>query len=383
MSDRMSRDRQSRFAQSSAALRAFMQKEVRHLLRDKQTLSILLLLPLAQLLLFGFAVRTDVNNIRVAVVAPSLDIATAALQTQLAHSGRFTVLPAVRTVSEVEALFRRERVDVGIILEGGIADALAAGEPVRIEIVADASDPNNGTTMQNYTLAALREWQQRLGASTPGVRIETRVRMRFNQTLESVNLFVPGLIALILTLVAALMTAISLSKEKERGTYEILLVSPLHPWQIIIGKVMPYLVLSMANLVTVLVAARLVFGVPFVGSVPLLVATAALFALVSLSLGVLIAAITNSQLAAMLAALGGTMLPSTMLSGMIFPIASLPLPMQVISNIIPARWFIQISRGIMLKGAGIAELWQPILVLCVMLVVLLTLAIRRTSVRLA
>jgi ABC-2 type transport system permease protein len=360
-----------------------MRKEVRHLLRDKQTLSILLLLPLAQLLLFGFAVRTDVNNIRVAVVAPSLDIATAALHAQLTNSGRFTVLPAVRTVSDVEALFRRERVDVGIILVGGIADAIAAGDVVRVEIVADASDPNNGTTMQNYTLAALREWQQRLGGSTAGVRIESRVRMRFNQTLESVNLFVPGLIALILTLVAALMTAISLSKEKERGTYEILLVSPLHPWQIIIGKVMPYLVLSMANLVTVLVAARLVFGVPFVGSVPLLIATAMLFALVSLSLGVLIAALTNSQLAAMLAALGGTMLPSTMLSGMIFPIASLPLPMQVISNIIPARWFIQISRGIMLKGAGVAELWQPILVLCVMLVVLLTLAIRRTSVRLA
>ena len=375
--------RQSRFVQSSAALRAFMQKEVRHLLRDKQTLSILLLLPLAQLLLFGFAVRTDVNNIRVAVVAPSLDIATATLHTQLANSGRFTVLPAVRSVREVEALFRRERVDVGIILEGGIADALAAGAPVRIEIVADASDPNNGTTMQNYTLAALREWQQRLGAAIPGVRIETRVRMRFNQTLESVNLFVPGLIALILTLVAALMTAISLSKEKERGTYEILLVSPLHPWQIIIGKVMPYLVLAMANLGTVLLAAWLVFGVPFVGSLPLLIATATLFALVSLSLGVLIAAVTNSQLAAMLAALGGTMLPSTMLSGMIFPIASLPLPLQVISNIIPARWFIVISRGIMLKGAGIAELWVPILVLALMLGVLLTLAIRRTSVRLS
>lgn len=382
-SERKNGGRASRWAQSAAALRAFMQKEVRHLLRDKQTLSILLLLPLAQLLLFGFAVRTDVNNIRVVVVAPSSDLATAALHTQLENSGRFTVLPSVRTVPEVEALFRSERVDVGIFLEGGVADALAAGDLVRIEIVADASDPNNGTTMQNYTVAALRQWQQRLGASTPGVRIDTRVRMRFNQTLESVNLFVPGLIALILTLVASLMTAISLSKEKERGTYEILLVSPLHPWQIIIGKVMPYLVLSMANLGTVLLAAKLVFGVPFVGSMPLLIATAMLFALVSLSLGVLIAAITNSQLAAMLAALGGTMLPSTMLSGMIFPIASLPLPLQVISNIVPARWFIMISRGIMLKGAGIGELWVPIAVLCFMLAVLLTLAIRRTSVRLA
>ncbi len=381
--ERKGASRGSRWAQSSAALRAFMLKEVRHLLRDKQTLSILLLLPLAQLLLFGFAVRTDVNNIRVVVVAPSFDLSTAALQSQLENSGRFTVLPSVRTVPEVEALFRSERVDVGIFLESGVADALAAGDLVRIEIVADASDPNNGTTMQNYTLAALRQWQQRLGDSAPGVRIDTRIRMRFNQTLASVNLFVPGLIALILTLVAALMTAISLSKEKERGTYEILLVSPLHPWQIIIGKVMPYLVLSMSNLGTVLLAAKLVFGVPFVGSMPLLIATAMLFALVSLSLGVLIAAVTNSQLAAMLAALGGTMLPSTMLSGMIFPIASLPLPLQVISNIVPARWFIMISRGIMLKGAGLAELWVPIAVLCVMLVVLLTLAIRRTSVRLA
>lgn len=373
----------SRIAQSAAALRAFMMKEVRHLLRDRQTLSILLLLPLAQLLLFGFAVRTDVNDVRVAVVSPSIDLATARLRTQLEHSGRFTVLPPVRDVHEVEALFRKERVDVGIILEGGVADAISAGRPVRIEVVSDASDPNNGTTIQNYTRAALRDWEQSLGAASPGVRIETRVRMRFNQTLESVNLFVPGLIALILTLVAALMTAISLSREKERGTYEILLVSPLHPWQVIIGKVMPYLVLSMANLGTVLLAAWLVFGVPFRGSLALLVATAMLFALVSLSLGVLIAAVTSSQLAAMLAALGGTMLPSTMLSGMIFPIASLPLPLQVISHIVPARWFIQISRGIMLKGAGVAELWVPIGVLLLMLIVLLTLAIRRTSVRLA
>lgn len=379
----MNAPRQDRMAGSSAALRAFMVKEVRHLLRDRQTLAILLLLPLAQLLLFGFAVRTDVNEVRVAVVSPTLDIATAKLHTQLEHGGRFRVLPPVRDLDALEALFRKERVDVGIILEGDVADALAAGEPVRIEIVSDASDPNNGTTLQNYTRAALRDWERLLGAEGAGIRIETRVRMRFNQTLASVNLFVPGLIALILTLVAALMTAISLSREKERGTYEILLVSPLHPWQIIIGKVIPYLALAMANLGTILLAARLVFGVPFRGSLVLLLATAMLFALVSLSLGVLIAAVTSSQLAAMLAALGGTMLPSTMLSGMIFPIASLPLPLQVISHAIPARWFIQISRGIMLKGAGIAELWLPIAVLLLMLVVLLTLAIRRTSVRLA
>lgn len=368
--------------QSAQALAAFMRKEVRHLLRDRQTLMILLLLPVAQLLLFGFAVRTDVNDVRVAMSVPQPDAATDALRSRLAHGGRFTLLPPVRSAEELERLFRRGDVDVGLLLPAGVANELEAGLPVRLAVIADASDPNNGLTVQNYTIATIREWQATRGAPRASVQVDASVRMRFNQTLESVNLFVPGLIALILTLVAAMMTALSLSKEKERGTYEVLLVSPLHPWQIIIGKVLPYLALSLANLGTVLLAAWLVFDVPFRGSLVLLVTTTTLFSLVSLSLGVLIAAVTNSQLAAMLAALGGTMLPSTMLSGMIFPIASMPLPLQVISNIVPARWFIVIARGVMLKGAGLAELWQPIAVLSLMLVALLALAIRRTSVRL-
>jgi ABC-2 type transport system permease protein len=368
---------------SAAALRAFMRKELRHLLRDRQTLTILLLLPLAQLLLFGFAVRTDIREVRVAVIAPTEDAATAALRSRLANSGRFALLPPVRDAAALEQLFGAGAVDVGVIVAPGAGDLLTAGRPVGIEVVTDASDPNTGTTMQNYTLAALRDWQRSLGVSPGGVNIELRARMRYNPTLESVNLFVPGLIALILTLVTSLMTAISLSREKERGTFEVLLVSPLHPWQIIVGKVVPYLGLAMANVVTVLLAAWLVFGVPFRGSLVLLLAASVLFSLVSLALGVLIAAVTSSQLAAMLAALGGTMLPSTMLSGLIFPLASMPLPMQVISHIVPARWFIEIVRGIMLKGVGLGVLWPQLVILTVMLVALLALAIRKTSVRLA
>jgi ABC-2 type transport system permease protein len=281
------------------------------------------------------------------------------------------------------SLFRRGAVDVGILLEPGLADRLGEGRPAEVLVVADASDPNTGTTMQSYALAVLREWRAVLGVPGDGVRIETRTRMRFNPTLESVNLFVPGLIALILTLVTTLMTALSLSREKERGTFEVLLVSPLHPWQIIVGKVIPYLGLAMANVVTVLLAARLVFDVPFRGSVPLLLAASVLFALVGLSVGVLIATVTSSQLAAMLAALGGTMLPNTMLSGLIFPIASMPAPLQWLSHVIPARWFIDIVRGIMLKGAGVEVLWPQLLVLGVMLALLLGTAIRRMPVRLA
>jgi ABC-2 type transport system permease protein len=207
--------------------------------------------------------------------------------------------------------------------------------------------------------------------------------MRYNPTLESVNLFGPGLIALVLTLVSALMTAISLSREKERGTLEILLVSPLRPWQIVLGKVLPYLVLAFANVVTALASAWLVFQVPFRGSVVLLLAASMLYAMVGLALGVLIAAVTTSQRAAMIAAMAGTMLPNLLLSGMIFPIASLPGWMQPLTYLIPARWFIVISRGIMLKGVGIEYLWVPLAVLLGMLGAFLLAAIRSFRPRLA
>ena len=366
-----------------SSLTAFMRKEVRHLLRDRQTLVILLLLPIAQLLLFGFAVRTDITTVRVAVIAPDPDAASAALRSRFEHNGRFVLVPRFLGPEALDAMLRAGQVDVGILLEPRMTDRLAAGLPVAVQVVADGMDPNSGTMMRNYAMAVIRDWQSALGAGGGAVRIDARVRMRFNPTLESVNLFVPGLIALILTMVTSLMTAISLSREKERGTFEVLLVSPLHPWQIIIGKVIPYLALAMANVVTVLLAAWLVFHVPFRGSVPLLLACSMLFALVGLAVGVLVAAVTSSQLAAMLAALGGTMLPNTMLSGLIFPISSMPRPLQLLTNIVPARWFIEIVRGIMLKGVGLSVLWPQLAVLAAMFVVLLAAAIRKTSVRLA
>ena len=372
-----------RSSHTLSALTAFMRKEVRHLLRDRQTLVILLLLPIAQLLLFGFAVRTDIATVRVAVVAPDPDAAASALRSRFAHGGRFLLLPPFVQRDSLDALMRAGAVDVGVILEPRMSEHLAAGLPVAVQVIADGMDPNSGTMMKNYATAVVREWQSSLGAVGGAVRIEARSRMRFNPTLESVNLFVPGLIALILTMVTSLMTAISLSREKERGTFEVLLVSPLHPWQIIVGKVIPYLGLAMANVVTVLLAAWLVFHVPFRGSVALLLGCSMLFALVGLSVGVLIAAVTSSQLAAMLAALGGTMLPNTLLSGLIFPITSMPRPLQLVTNIVPARWFIEIVRGIMLKGVGVSVLWPQLVVLTVMFVVLLLVAIRKTSVRLA
>ena len=368
---------------ATRALAAFMVKEVRHLLRDRQTLAILLLLPLAQVVVFGFALRTDVDEVRVAFVEASPDDATATLRARFAGNGRFRVVGTAADAASLEPLFRRGRVDLAVVSEPGMAGRLAAGIPARVLLVSDAADPNTGSLVLAYARAVVSSYAAELGAGAGGPRIELRTRMRYNPTLESVNLFVPGLIVLVLTLVTSLMSAISLSREKERGTLEVLLVSPLRPWQIVTGKVLPYLLLALANVGTALLAAWAVFHVPFRGSVAFLLAASVLYSLVGLALGVLIAVRTSSQRAAMLGAMVGTMLPSTLLSGMIFPIGSLPGWLQQLTVVVPARWFVAVTRGIMLKGAGLAQLWEELAILAVMLLLLLLAAVRSFHARLA
>ena len=366
-----------------SALRAFVVKEVHHILRDRQTLTILLLMPLVQVVLFGFALRSDVNDVRVVIVDPAPDHATLAIRNRFGAASRFRVVASSRSTEAIEPLFRQGRADLAIVFEPGFAGRLQDETPPRLLIAVDAADPNTGTTMQNFARAVVAAQEAEWSRAGNSVQIDVATRMRFNPTLESVNLFVPGLIALVLTLVSALMTAISLSREKERGTLEVLLVSPLRPAQIIVGKVLPYLGLAFANVLTALLAAWLVFRVPFRGSVALLLAESVLYSLVSLSIGVLVASKTPSQRAAMLTAMLATLLPSTLLSGMVFPIASMPAPLQVITNIVPARWFIVIARGIMLKGVGLEHLWRETLVLVGMMLFAMTVAIRSFKPRLA
>lgn len=365
------------------ALRAFIVKEFHHILRDRQTLTILLLMPLVQVILFGFALRSDVRDIRLAIVDPAPDHATIDLRGRFAGTGRFRIVATAKTPDNIEPLFRRGSADVALVFEPGFANHLERNEAAKLLVAIDASDPNTGTTYLNYTRAVISAYQSELNQRNRPVRIATETRMRFNPTLESVNLFVPGLIALVLVLVSSLMTAISLSREKERGTMEVLLVSPLRPQQIIVGKVLPYLVLAFANVITALLAAWAVFHVPFRGSLPLLLAESILYTLVSLGLGVLVAARTASQRAAMLTAMLATMLPNALLSGMIFPIASMPGWLQPITNIVPAKWFIVIARGIMLKGVGIEILWRETLILSAMAFLLLAAAMRSFKPRLA
>jgi ABC-2 type transport system permease protein len=363
------------------ALLGLLRKEWYHIVRDRRTITVIALMPIVQVVLFGYAIRTDVRRVRLAVVDPSPDYATIALRSRFAATDVFRIVATVPTTAELDPLFERGAVQEAIVFGPAFADRLGRGQPAELALITDATEPNTGSVVQAYALSVIQDYERELDQEG-GVRIVPAVRMRFNPTRESSNLFVPGLMAFVLTIISSLMTAISLTREKETGTMEALLVSPLRPWQIIAGKVVPYVAIGFVGVVGVLLEARLVFGVPLRGSALLLLAEGILFILASLSLGMLISARTSSQRVAMLGALGGTMLPTLLLSGFVFPIESMPLPLRVLSNIVPATWFVLVARGIMLKGVGLAYLWQETLILGAMAAVLLFLGRRSFKERL-
>jgi ABC-2 type transport system permease protein len=373
------------------ALRGLLRKEFFHIRRDRRTAAVLIALPVVQVMLFGYAIRTDVDNVRLAVVDPAPDTATISLRNRFAAADVFRIVAVVRRTEDLDPLFQSGRAQQAVVFYPGFAEDLGQGAPGKLLVITDATEPNTGSLLQSYAQSVVNQWAAS-GASGPGgevgfprarsVTIVPQVRMRFNPTRESKNLFVPGLMAFVLTIISSLMTAISLTREKETGTMEALLVSPLRPWEIIVGKVTPYLAIGFISVIAVLVEALLVFQVPLRGSVLLLLFEGALYILVSLSLGILISARTSSQRVAMMFALLGTMLPNILLSGFIFPLESMPAALQVISYVVPGRWFVAIARAIMLKGTGLAYVWRETLVLGAMTAVLLVASMRSFNERL-
>ena len=364
------------------SLRGLLRKEVYHILRDRRTLAVVVLMPVVQVILFGFAIRTDVKDVRLAIVDPRPDHVTLEIRQRLEASETFRTVAVVSRTAELDELFQRGSAQEAVVFEPDFAERLDRGLPARIQVIADATEPNTASTRQNYALSVIQAYDRERRATGQSISIVPQGRIRFNPTSESAHLFVPGLMAFVLTIISALMTAISLTREKETGTMEALLVSPLRPWQIIVGKVVPYLAIGFVSVLLVIVEARLVFGVPLRGSMILLLAEGLLFILVSLSLGMLISSRTNSQRVAMMGALIGTMLPTMLLSGFIFPIESMPRILQYISLVIPARWFVEIARSIMLKGVGLEFLWSQSLVLMGMALVLLVMSTRSFHIRL-
>ncbi|MBL0056426.1 MAG: ABC transporter permease [Chitinophagaceae bacterium] len=363
---------------------SFVKKEFFHIWRDKSTLLILLGMPVVQIVIFGFALTNEVKNSRIAVLDPSKDASSLAITAELDASRYFDLEKNLVNFAQVEEEFRRGKIKLAVIFPAHFADDLQHFNKATVQLIADASDPNVANTLTNYATAIITDYQARItGNKQLPYTIQTEMRMLYNPQMKGAFNFVPGLMAMVLLLVCTMMTAITIVKEKEMGTMEVMLVSPMRPQMVVLAKAVPYLFISSINIATILLLSVYALEVPINGSLFLVVAESILFTLVSLSLGLLISSSAGTQQTAMFISLIGLFMPTLMLSGFMFPIENMPLPLRVISNIVPAKWYYLVVRSVMIKGVGLQEIWKETLVLFGMLVFFLTLAIRKFKIRLA
>lgn len=363
---------------------AFVKKEFRHIFRDRRTLLILFGMPLAQVMIFGFALNNEVDNAGMVIWDMSGgDYESIQLQNRLDASSYFYTTAITHSEKEVEEAFRSGDARLAVIIPERFGEKMLNGEKPAIRIISDATDPNQAQVLTSYASAIITAHVKGRAQTVQEAPVVTPVpRMLFNPELRAVYMFVPGVMGFILLLVSAMMTSLTIAREKELGTMELLLVSPLYPAHIIFGKVTPYWLLSFVNAIVIVFLGMSVFGMPMNGSVLLLTGSCLLFSLTALSLGIFISARANSQMTAMFVSMMGLLLPTILLSGFIFPIENMPWVLQAISNIIPARWFIIIIKGLMIKGSGLAVLWKPIGILALITLVLSAAAIRSVKPRL-
>jgi ABC-2 type transport system permease protein len=361
---------------------SFIRKEWFHIIRDRKTLFILFGMPLVQIIIFGFALTNEVKNAHIAVLDLSGDQVTTRIYSELAASSNFEIVESLHSYDQIDASLKSGKVKMVVVFPCNFKQDLMHNKYVQIQLIADASDPNTATTLVNYASAIIQDFQMNYFGYTLPLVIQPQLRMLYNPQLKGEFNFVPGVMALVLMLVSTMMTSIAVVREKELGTMEILLTSPVKPILIIIAKTIPYLLLSLVNISSILLLSVFVLKLEIQGSVLLLFGLSTLFTFTCLSLGLLISSSTSSQQTAMLISLMGLFLPTIMLSGFMFPIENMPIPLQVISNIVPAKWYYYIVRSIMIKGLGLHAIWKETLILFGMTIFFLTLSIKKFKIRL-
>jgi len=362
----------------------FVRKEFYHVLRDRKTLLILFGMPVMQILIFGFALSNEVKNSRIVVMDHAKDIASQKLINKIEASKYFDIEKSILSPDQIDASFKQGKIKMALIIPAGFNENLLHGHAAQVQVIADASDPNIATTLTNYTNIIVQDFQSELntGIELP-YTITAETRMLYNPQQKSVHSMVPGVMALVLMLLCVLMTAISIVREKETGTMEVLLVSPFKPFLVILSKAVPYLILSFIDILIILLMSVWLLELPINGSIALLLAVSTLYIITCLSLGIFISIKTSTQQAAMMISLMGMLLPTLMLSGFMFPIENMPLPLQVASNIVPAKWFNIIIKAVMIKGLGIISIWKEVLILTGMTIFFLIVSLKSFKIRLA
>ena len=346
---------------------SFVIKEAKHILRDKRTMLILFGMPVVLMLLFGFAITTDVKNVRMVVVMTSVDHLTCQAVNRLSASEYFDIVGTVGTSSEAERMIRNQRADMAIVFGPDFASKRSG-----VQFIVDGSDPNMAQQWANYAVGVIAN-------TSAGV---ANTKMLYNPGMKSAYNFVPAIMGMLLMLICAMMTSISIVKEKERGTMEVLLASPVRPLMIIVSKVVPYMLLAVVILVTILLMARFVLDVPLQGSLLWIVLVSVIYIVLALSLGLLISNIAKTQLVALLLSAMVLLLPIVMLSGMLFPIESMPEILQWISAIVPPRYYISAMRKLMIMGVGFEAVTKEVAILSGMTLLLLSVSLAKFKRRL-
>ena len=345
---------------------------------------ILLGIPVVQMLLFGFAITTEVKDVQVAVFDPSKDVATRQIIEKFRASSYFDFVEELTDVDEINDIFKYGKINLVIVFSDNFAENLMRTGDASVQLITDGTEPNQASMITGYASNILASYQQSLSeqGKTP-FRIVPEIKMLFNPQSESAYNFVPGVMGMILMLICAMMTSIAIVREKETGTMEVLLASPMRPIFIILAKAVPYFVLSILNLITILLLSVFVLGVPVAGNIFSHMFISLVFIFLALSLGLLISTLVDTQMAAILASGMGLMMPTMILSGLVFPIESMPAVLQWISAIVPARWYIEAIRKIMIQGVGIEFVMRELGVLAVMTCLLLVLSLKKFKTRLS
>ena len=363
------------------AFLAFLKKEFYHIWRDPRSLLILIGMPVAQVIIFGFAITNEIVDARIAILDNSKDEITQEISNKILSSKYFKLYEYLQDKDQIDKSFKTGKIKIALVYENDFSQKLNRNEHPQVQIIADATDPNTATTLINYVSRIIFDYQSKyLKNNSAGLNVISK--MEYNPELKGVYLFVPGSITIILMLISAMMTSISIAREKEKGTMEILLVSPIKPLMVIVGKVLPYVSLAIINAVTILLLGVFVFGLPIRGSLLILMLEIILFVITALGLGIFISTKVQTQQDALLISLMGLLLPTIILSGYIYPIESLPKILQYVSHFIPAKWFLIILRDIMIKGTAFVFIIKETLILLGMMMLFLILSIKNYKIRL-
>lgn len=361
---------------------AFVKKEFYHILRDKRTMLIVLVMPVVLIILFSFALSTEVRNVNIAILSPSSDPTVRQIAERLDASEYFTVTQWLDRPEEIDEVMKSGEVQLVVAFGQNFSGGMLSPDGSQMQLIVDASDANMAQSYTSYASGIIAAFGNEMASGGTESGILTQVQFLYNPQMKSAYNFVPGIMGLIMMLICTMMTSISIVREKETGTMEVLLVSPVRPIYIVVSKMVPYFVLSCINLATILLLSVFVLGVPVAGSLAALWLVSLIYIIANLSLGLLISTMAQQQVIALMFSGLLLMMPTMLLSGMVFPIESMPWPLRGISCILPARWYITAVRKLMIQGLPMIYAWKEIVILASMAVVLIGASLKKLNNRL-